>query len=88
MRVTLTLIQVLRSLEEKDECYGYEIRCDTGILSGTLYPILHRLEEEGYVRVRVEPQDEAPPRRYYRLTNAGRRFIGSVYERIERRSTS
>jgi PadR family transcriptional regulator PadR len=62
------------------EAYGYEIvtmlasRTD-GVLAvtdGTLYPILYRLERAGLVAVRWETPERGVPRKYYRLTEAGR----------------
>ena len=56
--------------------YGFDILDDTALESGTIYPILRRLEEAGCVRSRWEPAERAhaegrPPRRYYELTGAG-----------------
>ena len=62
------------------EAYGYEIvtllasRTD-GVLAvtdGTLYPVLYRLERAGLVAVRWETPERGVPRKYYRLTDAGR----------------
>ena len=39
---------------------------------GTLYPVLYRLERAGFVAVRWETPDRGVPRKYYRLTDAGR----------------
>ena len=53
--------------------YGYELSQGTGIRSGTLYPLLIRLETQGYLE--AEWQEPAapgrPPRHAYRLTAAG-----------------
>lgn len=38
---------------------------------GQLYPILHELEERGWVTAEWEMQDEDPPRRIYTLTKSG-----------------
>lgn len=38
---------------------------------GTLYPTLHRLEREGVIARRWEPQQGGPERRVYRLTPNG-----------------
>lgn len=47
----------------------------TGLASGTLYPLLHRLLEAGWLTARWEEADPAaqgrPARRYYRLTPQG-----------------
>ena len=54
--------------------YGYELTSLTGIRSGTLYPLLIRLEAQGYLEAEWQPPAAAgrPPRHSYRLTAAGR----------------
>ena len=62
------------------EAYGYEIvtklASETngalGVTDGTLYPVLYRLERAGFVAVRWETPERGVPRKYYRLTDAGR----------------
>lgn len=57
------------------ELYGREIKLATDIQAGTLYPILKRLEEEGWLTSRWEEVPATrgvPPRCYYRLTSEGR----------------
>lgn len=50
--------------------YGYELAKATGLASGTLYPILIRLEERGLLEARWE-FTERRPRHVYRLTAEG-----------------
>ncbi|MCC3276252.1 PadR family transcriptional regulator [Arthrobacter sp. zg-Y20] len=38
---------------------------------GTLYPLLSRLRQQGWVITTLEPSPVGPPRRYYHLTDAG-----------------
>jgi DNA-binding PadR family transcriptional regulator len=65
---------------------------DTGHPSGTLYPILLRLQRAGWVEARWEEIDAAvagrPARRYYRLTADGvvaaRTAVAALYERLAR----
>lgn len=54
--------------------YGYALSRETGLLSGTLYPILMRLEARGWLETRWEtpPPGGRPPRHMYRLTPGGR----------------
>lgn len=48
---------------------------------GSIYPALARLEEEGLVTSRVEPQAGKPAKKVYAITDAGRRaFIDSLFE--------
>ena len=52
--------------------YGYELSRQTGLKSGTLYPILMRLEKYKLLEARwVATQDGVPPRHTYRLTPDG-----------------
>jgi PadR family transcriptional regulator PadR len=53
--------------------HGYELSQETEIKSGTLYPLLIRLEEQGFLESRWdEPEREGrPPRHAYRLTASG-----------------
>lgn len=48
---------------------------------GTLYPMLHRLEERGYLRVREE-RNGRTMRRYYRATPAGHAALTAVKPQI------
>jgi PadR family transcriptional regulator PadR len=78
MRVTGPLLKLLNAFLEAPsaEFYGLELARTTGLKSGTLYPLLDRLEREGWVRSRwekTEPSDQGRPRRrFYALTGTGR----------------
>lgn len=58
--------------------YGLEIirvleqRSDLVVAEGTVYPVLARLRKEGLVEGKWEESDSGHPRRYYKLTAAGR----------------
>jgi len=66
---------VLVMLDKKD-CYGYElvneISKNIAISEGTIYPLLRRLKDEGMFSTYLQESQEGPPRKYYRLTAAGR----------------
>lgn len=67
----LVLVAIARGVR-----HGFDILDATGLQSGTVYPILRRLEEAGLLRSRWEGVQLArtegrPPRRYYELTGAG-----------------
>ena len=53
--------------------HGYALARQTGLKSGTLYPILIRLSDRGLVEAcwQDEPQPGRPRRHLYRLTAAG-----------------
>ena len=77
LRLTLQVQLVLQALlhDPAREMYGLELSEETGLQAGTAYPILLRLEHEGWVTSRwedVDPRAEKrPARRYYRLTADG-----------------
>jgi DNA-binding PadR family transcriptional regulator len=53
--------------------HGYDIMKETGLFSGTLYPLLMRMTEQGLVEAewREPAQPGRPPRHAYRLTKQG-----------------
>ena len=57
------------------EYYGLDLCQRAGLLTGTVYPILQRLEDRGWLESRREDIDPRqvgrPPRRLYRLTGLG-----------------
>jgi PadR family transcriptional regulator, regulatory protein PadR len=70
------LIALLR--DPTESLYGLEIAKAAGLASGTIYPILARLERHGWVESEWEEIDESAEgrrrRRYYRLTSEGARI--------------
>lgn len=76
-RMTLQVQLVLRAMlaEPAKEMYGLQICQEAGLPSGTIHPILARLEGLGWLESRWEdtvPQDEGRPRRrYYQMTQDG-----------------
>jgi len=73
-----TTVLILKLLEEKD-MYGYEMIATLAqrsnhafdLKAGTLYPLLHNLEREGYVKSQIKEAPNGRERKYYRLTRAG-----------------
>lgn len=53
--------------------HGYDLMKETGLLSGTLYPLLMRMSEQGLVEAewREPAQPGRPARHAYRITTAG-----------------
>ncbi|MEX2548949.1 MAG: PadR family transcriptional regulator [Nitriliruptoraceae bacterium] len=69
--------------------YGFDIMRTTGLASGTVYPILRRLEAGGLVASRWEDPALAhekgrPPRCYYRPTAEGRSELATARDRLTR----
>ena len=79
--VSLVLLSILADAQEP--LYGYQIakqleRDGTGtaiMKQGTLYPVLRALSAGGFLESQVEPSVSGPPRRYYRITDAGRQVL-------------
>ena len=76
--VGLVLLAVLDGAAE--DLYGYQIAKrlqDLGngsppVKQGALYPVLRQLSANGLLASRIVPSYAGPPRRYYRITDAGR----------------
>ncbi len=48
------------------------------VVEGTLYPILTRLKNEGFLSYRWEESNSGPPRKYYSITASGNDFLGEL----------
>lgn len=72
-------INVLGALGRRGDgwSYGYDVSMETGLKSGSLYPILARLADQGLLEARWEQEVGLgrPPRHLYRLTAAGRTVL-------------
>lgn len=68
-------VALLFALMERPRAWqhGYELSKETGLKSGTLYPILIRLSEQGFLNSRWKDAERPgrPPRHVYRLTATG-----------------
>ena len=74
-RLSFTAFSVLYAMSNGHP-YGFDIMDATGLASGTVYPVLSRLERDGLVRSWWEDEAEAagqgrPARRYYEVTGEG-----------------
>ena len=69
---TLALLAALMDQPRKWQ-HGYELSKATGLKSGTLYPILTRLSDQGFLDSRWKDAEQPgrPPRHVYRLTAKG-----------------
>ena len=82
--LSLAAIAVLSAVSRSVR-YGFDIMDATELPSGTVYPVLGRLERDGYVRSKWEAQSVAqrekrPPRRYYEITASGSRALAASVE--------
>jgi DNA-binding PadR family transcriptional regulator len=81
--VAASATSLLLAILQKGPSYGYAIIQEVRELSGgelewsegMLYPVLHRLEEQGLIEAYEERGDTGRKRRYYRLRPDGRRAL-------------
>jgi PadR family transcriptional regulator PadR len=91
VRVTLQTLQVLSVLLEQPlgQHYGLEISRSAGLPTGSIYPILARLEHAGWISSEWEDPQEAtegrPRRRYYQLTRSGAQLARRAVEDAQAR---
>lgn len=79
--VGLVLLAVLDQADE--DLYGYQIAKrlqqladgNSPVKQGALYPVLRQLSANGLLASRIVPSYSGPPRRYYRITGAGRKTL-------------
>jgi PadR family transcriptional regulator PadR len=86
IHLTTTSVRILQALAGPHR-YGFDIMEATGLPSGTVYPALKRFERKKFVRGRWENERLArrgrrPARRYYELTEAGRKYLGHGMKRF------
>jgi PadR family transcriptional regulator PadR len=74
LRRTPALIAVLELLH-KGPAYGREIMKNTGLATGTVYPLLGRMETGGWVTSYWGDEVGMPRRRYYELTLLGQQKV-------------
>jgi PadR family transcriptional regulator PadR len=76
-KLTMTLLRILAVLLEDPTTkrYGLELCKAAGLRSGSVYPLLMRLEEQGWLTSSWEQadphQEKRPRRRFYQLTALG-----------------
>jgi len=76
-----TLEGIVLAILSTRAAYGYEITAwlrDQGfadIAEGTVYALLVRIEQRGFVDVQKVPSEKGPPRKVYSLNARGREFL-------------
>src|SRR5271170_4103039 len=66
--------------------YGFSVMEMTGLPSGTVYPAMRRLERDELIgsrweRLAIADAELRPPRKYYKITRAGRATLDAMYKR-------
>ena len=87
-------LAILALIEAKPR-YGYDLLTSLAdasggsmsVKEGTLYPVLHRLEDAGYIEATWQAEGRAAPRKYYGLTKLGRRRLELLTTEWERLAT-
>ena len=82
------VLDALAHADPNSPLWGYKLTELTGLGSGTIYPIMERLETGKYVSAKVEmprPADR-PPRRFYELTGTGRQLAADAQAAGKRRA--
>ncbi|MBA3649558.1 MAG: PadR family transcriptional regulator [Chitinophagales bacterium] len=80
MRKGILEFCILSIIGSDDECYASEIldrmkKAKLIVVEGTLYPLLTRLKNDGYLSYQWVESKSGPPRKYYKLTGLGERFL-------------
>jgi DNA-binding PadR family transcriptional regulator len=94
VRMSLQTLRALDAFLENptDELSGADVQKRSGLASGTLYPILLRLESAGWFVSRWETIDPSvagrPRRRLYRLTSGGLARASEVFASFGRGATA
>jgi len=78
------LEMVILSITSKGEAYASDIiiymkDAKLIVVEGTLYPLLTRLKNEGLLEYRWEESTSGPPRKYYSITELGRKTLEQLY---------
>ena len=79
---------MILSLLETEDCYGYQMvkrleeksNAVFQMKEGTLYPLLQRMENKGYLASYEKEAENGKKRKYYRLTASGKRQLATEKE--------
>lgn len=75
---------------ENSPVYGYELSKKlqnaglNDVSEGTIYPVLLRLQKNGFIRGEMRPSESGPNRKYYFLTNEGKDALNTITEAWEK----
>jgi len=76
------------SILEKGDAYPTEIIEELKdakliVVKGTLYPLLNRLKDAGYLNYQWKESTQGPPRKYYKITPEGKKLLKELKENWE-----
>lgn len=72
------------SVVSRGDIYGYELvnkisQC-MEVTDGTIYPLMKRLKDNGLIDSYIVESTEGPPRKYYKITEAGKSDLAKLSE--------
>ncbi len=78
-----TLELCILAIVNKKDCYASDIintlkEKNLIVVEGTLYPLLTRQKNAGLLSYRWEESKQGPPRKYYALTDQGKKFLSEL----------
>jgi PadR family transcriptional regulator PadR len=93
MRKGLLELCILGIIQKEKEAYPSDIleqlkQARLVVLEGTLYPLLTRLKNADMLTYRWEESTSGPPRKYYALTETGRKFYIQLKQTWDELSTA
>ena len=77
------------SVIEKEVVYGYVLSQKlqqaglNDVSEGTIYPVLLRLQKNGFIIGELRPSDAGPNRKYYEITTEGKKALMEIREEWE-----
>jgi PadR family transcriptional regulator, regulatory protein PadR len=88
----MLILQTLRWGSQHGYGIGQAIRSGSGevlqVETGSLYPALHRLEKQGWIKSEWRSSEHNQRAKYYRLTAAGKKQLASKHSRWNQLSTA
>lgn len=86
-----TLEMLLLCLVADGKSYGYELVSQldersgglVDVKEGTLYPVLYRLEDAGFITAEWDTPERGAPRKYYSITSSGRKRLDQLISNWE-----
>lgn len=85
MRKGVLELCILSIIAEQEEAYPSDLisnlrESDLIVKEGTLYPLLSRMKNAGWLHYRWRESNAGPPRKYYHLTDNGKIFLNNLLE--------
>jgi len=81
-----TIEMILLTMLNSKEMYGYQLVSELEkkggdlfrVKEGTLYPVLYRLEDKGFIESYRDIPERGVPRKYYKLTKSGIAYLDAL----------